>query len=60
MCIICGLPNPTHEELIVRSVLLAATSGVLAVPATRFGRGFLAARFGPLVRALRRLAGCIR
>lgn len=47
MCAICGMPDPTHEQLIVRTALLVGGSGSLFVP-----RAWLA-------RALRTLRGAL-
>jgi hypothetical protein len=32
MCAICGVADASHDELIVRSVLLVSGSGVLMLP----------------------------
>ena len=43
MCAICGVADASHDELIVRSLLLVSSSGVLMLPKIWFAqvRNFL-------------------
>ena len=38
MCAICGVADASHDELIVRSVLLVSGSGVFMLPRVWLGR----------------------